>query len=195
MVVKIMIGTKCPGQDMRYWTAEDAHEQECPLCGTMIEFFKTDIRLRCPNCKSRVANTRFDMGCAQWCAYTEQCLGPAAKGLKGKSLRAFMEDELARLTKNEPATKEKVQDLIGRAEKTSLQQQLDLLPIVSALVIIVLQKRNLISDYKLYLEELKREHNLPQQALNDTEAIITNVLEGRKGNPQSELVTALTAVL
>ncbi len=190
-----MIGTKCPGQDMRYWTAEDAHEQECPQCGTMIEFFKTDIRLRCPNCKSRVANTRFDMGCAQWCAYAEQCLGPAAKGLKGKSLRAFMEDELARLTKNEPATKEKVQDLIGRAEKTSLQQQLDLLPIVSALVIIVLQKRNLINDYKLYLEELKREHNLPQQALNDAEAIIINVLEGRNDNPQSEFVTALTAGL
>ena len=35
-----MIGTKCPGQDMRYWTADDACEIACPECGEMIEFLK-----------------------------------------------------------------------------------------------------------------------------------------------------------
>jgi hypothetical protein len=31
---------KCPGQDMRYWTADDVYEEKCPQCGEMIEFLK-----------------------------------------------------------------------------------------------------------------------------------------------------------
>ena len=71
---------KCPGQDRRYWKPEDIFEDECPNCGNILEFWKTDIRVRCEKCRRLVSNPRFDMGCAEWCVYAEDCLGDIAKG-------------------------------------------------------------------------------------------------------------------
>ncbi len=174
-----MIGTKCPGQDMRYWTADDVYEEECPQCGELIEFFKTDIRLRCRNCKTRVANPRFNMGCAQWCAYAEQCLGPGAKGLKSKSLRLVLEDELDKLGKGMPDQVRKVKALIDEAEEKCQKEQIDMLPVIASVVIIFLKKSDLIPEINGFLENLNNEHTLPQKAVSDTRAIIEKVLENK----------------
>ncbi len=171
-----MIGTKCPGQDMRYWTADDVHEDKCPQCGEVIEFFKTDIRLRCPNCKTKVANPKFDMGCAQWCAYAEQCLGPGARGLKTKSLRAILEDELDKLAKVIPAKADQVKEGIARAEEKCRQDQIDMLPVIASIIIIFLKQENLITDPDTFLNDLGREHTLPQKAVKETKKIVSEIL-------------------
>lgn len=186
-----MLATKCPGQDMRYWTAEDVHEEECPQCGALIEFFKTDIRLRCPSCRTRVANPRFDMGCAQWCAYAEQCLGPGARGLQGKSLRAILESELDRLGKAVPDKVEKVKALINEAEATCEKERLDLFPVIAALVLNFLHAEGLIEDRGAFLDKLKSDHTLPQQALKDTANLLETLGTGNKESRMEVVVADL----
>ncbi len=171
-----MIGTKCPGQDMRYWTAEDACEIACPECGEMIEFFKTDIRLRCRNCKTRVANPKFNMGCAQWCAYAEQCLGPAARGLKTKSLKVIMEDELKRLAGDMPDELAEIEAKIRAAEEKCRKEKLDMLPVIAAITIVSLNRLGLVKDIDAYLEQLSSDHSLPAQAISDTKDKISEML-------------------
>jgi len=186
-----MIGTKCPGQDMRYWTAEDVHEEKCPQCGEMIEFFKTDIRLRCPNCKTRVANPSFNMGCAQWCAYAEQCLGPAARGLKTKSMRIVIEEELVRLARDLPEEKDRIKQIIARAEILCNERQVDMLSVITAIVLISLKKLNLINDPDSYLESLQTEHQLPQQALINAKAVIDEVNNNDLNSDMAKLIYEL----
>jgi len=189
-----MIGTKCPGQDMRYWTAEDVHEEKCPQCGDMIEFFKTDIRLRCRNCKTRVANPRFNMGCAQWCAYAEQCLGPGARGLKSKSLRIVLEDELDKLGKGLPGKVQKVKEVIEKAEEKCQRKQVDMLPVIASVVTIFLKDNKLISEIDAFLDSLNREHMLPQKAVNEIREITENIL-GNKVLEQENVMTKMVEEL
>lgn len=190
-----MIGTKCPGQDMRYWTAEDAHEEKCPQCGEMIEFFKTDIRLRCRNCKTRVANSRFNMGCAEWCAYAEQCLGPAARGLKTKSLKDVMGDELVRLAGSSSETTIRIKEAVIRAEDAAKEKKLNMLPLIAAIVIRALTKLDLISEPSHYLKELSNEHSLPQQAVKEIRAMLDEATQETRESPEAELVFSLTETL
>lgn len=70
-----MLAAKCPGQDRRNWKPEDIFEHECPHCGTFIEFWKTDAKRTCPDCNEHVINPRFNLGCALWCSYADQCVG------------------------------------------------------------------------------------------------------------------------
>jgi len=65
---------RCPGQDQRFWKPDDIFEIECPGCGTALEFWKDEPRLKCPRCKCLVANPRLDMGCAKWCKHAAECL-------------------------------------------------------------------------------------------------------------------------
>jgi len=74
-----MTGARCPGQDRRYWKPEDIFEEPCPHCGTLIEFWKDDVTVRCPHCRQQVKNPRFDPGCAAWCSYASKCLGSLAQ--------------------------------------------------------------------------------------------------------------------
>jgi len=66
---------KCPGQDIRYWKPDDIFDLPCPVCDTAVEFLKTDRRRKCQNCGYTFRNPRLELGCAQWCAYAEECLG------------------------------------------------------------------------------------------------------------------------
>ena len=66
---------RCPGQDKRFWKPEDISETNCPHCQAMIEFWKDEPKVKCPNCKQVVANPKLDLGCAEWCQYAEECLG------------------------------------------------------------------------------------------------------------------------
>lgn len=83
---------KCPGQDTRYWTHDDIFEDYCPYCGEEMEFWKTDLRVKCRNCGKKVVNQRFNLSCAAWCSFAEECLGSAADNIKPESIRKKIED-------------------------------------------------------------------------------------------------------
>ncbi len=170
-----MIGTKCPGQDMRYWTADDVHEEKCPECGSEVEFFKTDIRLRCPNCKTRVVNPKFNMGCAEWCAYAEQCLGPGAKGLKAGSLKNIFLGELEKHGAHVNGEIEYIKKVIEAAEKSLEENRKDILPTLASLVILFLKKNDLITDPNTYLNDIENENSLPQKATKDIREILDRI--------------------
>jgi len=66
---------RCPGQDMRYWKAEDIFDVRCPYCERELEFWKDEPVRICPSCDHEVRNPRIDLGCAKWCKFAEECLG------------------------------------------------------------------------------------------------------------------------
>lgn len=171
-----MFATKCPGQDMRYWTAEDVHEEKCPHCGEIVEFFKTDIRLRCRNCKTRVANPRFNMGCAEWCAHAEMCLGSAAKGINKKSFRTILEEEFARFEIIKPGHKKTLQEMNSKAEDKCRRERIDMLPVIASLSILTLIKLNQLKNPDAYLKQLADEHSLPAEVVEETAAVISSLL-------------------
>lgn len=69
---------RCPGQDMRYWTAKDIFDVSCPYCDNSIEFWKDEPFRLCRVCQKEVRNPRIDLGCAKWCKFGSQCLGHSA---------------------------------------------------------------------------------------------------------------------
>ncbi len=174
-----MFTQKCPGQDMRYWTADDVHEERCPNCGEIVEFFKTDIRLRCRNCKTRVANPRFNMGCAEWCAHAEMCLGAGARGIKKKTFRAILEEEFERLSGKVPENSKIIKEMISSAENKCRHENADMLSVVAAAVILALVKPGLINDADQYLDRLAEEHDLPGEVIKQTKTLVEGVQAGR----------------
>jgi hypothetical protein len=66
---------KCPGQNTRNWNFNSIFEVSCPKCNYSVEFFKDDIKRRCPKCCFLVLNPKIDFGCASCCEFAEQCLG------------------------------------------------------------------------------------------------------------------------
>ncbi len=160
-----MISSKCPGQDTRYWTAEDIHEEPCPHCGALIEFWKTDIRVRCPQCKQKVANPRFNLGCAEWCAYAEQCLGVAARGTAPLPLRQVLEQELSRLLPGLPLQQKKLKEKLSAAEEKCREEKADPLPVLIALVVLGVGELGRLNDSELFLNKLIEEHHFPVEAV------------------------------
>ncbi len=73
---------KCPGQDTRFWKADDIFVAECPKCGAEIEFFKDDARRRCAWCGHMFYNPKIELGCAEWCQYAEKCVPDLVKAKK-----------------------------------------------------------------------------------------------------------------
>lgn len=69
----------CPGQDMRFWKPDDIYRVPCAHCGEEIEFFKDDLRRKCPHCGGFTVNPRNDLGCAKWCRYGAECLAQAGR--------------------------------------------------------------------------------------------------------------------
>jgi len=188
-----MFTAKCPGQDMRYWTAEDIHEEKCPNCSELIEFWKTDIRVRCRKCKTRVVNPRFNLGCAQWCSYAEQCLGSGVKGLSSISLRSALEQKLVQQAGISGDAIKDINELLNKAEKTCLENKIELLPVITALVISILKyyKHLASGNEKNYLEDLSREHALPPDSLHETLKIIDNLSKGIVAEKAENIVSEL----
>lgn len=91
----------CPGQDTRYWTPEDVFDVPCPVCDTVVEFFKTDRRRTCTNCGYRFNNPHLEAGCAQWCAYAEECLGYKPEEQPQDIVKGPMVEELTEAMKDE----------------------------------------------------------------------------------------------
>jgi len=71
--------TKCPGQDTQFWGPDAIYSVECPKCGNQVEFFKDDIRRRCPECGHMFLNPKLNLGCARWCQFADQCVGAMDK--------------------------------------------------------------------------------------------------------------------
>ena len=65
---------QCPGQDPRFWKADDIKQAPCPRCGNAVEFFKDDLSRKCPRCGARFKNPHLDLGCAEWCTHAKECL-------------------------------------------------------------------------------------------------------------------------
>ncbi len=85
---------KCPGQDTQYWQPDDIFETSCLKCGRSIEFFKDDVSRRCKGCGARVPNPKLDFGCAETCAYADQCLA----GISVEELKQHKERETEKVT-------------------------------------------------------------------------------------------------
>ena len=64
----------CPGQDSSFWRPDYIYNAPCKHCGRPIEFFKDDLRRKCPHCGKFTVNPKNDLGCAAWCAHAEECL-------------------------------------------------------------------------------------------------------------------------
>ena len=94
---------RCPGQDMRYWKPQDVFDVRCPECGTELEFFKDEPFRHCSGCRTKVQNPRIDMGCAEWCSFSEACFGdtpgetdsgdPLCERLIGRMQEVFGDDQ------------------------------------------------------------------------------------------------------
>lgn len=93
---------RCPGQDQRYWTAEDIFDLRCPYCGYEIEFWKDEPFRICKQCSREIRNPRINLGCAKWCKNADACLGRST-GDDG-SIAAPVVERLA------AALEEKIQD-------------------------------------------------------------------------------------
>lgn len=65
---------RCPGQDQRLWKPEDIFDVRCPNCKHEIEFWKDEPYRECPDCKKIIRNPRLDIGCAEWCKFSKECL-------------------------------------------------------------------------------------------------------------------------
>jgi endogenous inhibitor of DNA gyrase (YacG/DUF329 family) len=80
-----MSNSNCPGQDRRYWKPEDIYEMPCAQCGKPVEFFKDDLRRKCPHCGDDMVNPNNDMACAAWCKYAPECLAQLGRPLPEKA--------------------------------------------------------------------------------------------------------------
>jgi len=54
---------------------EDIFTAACPRCGTDVEFWKDDVRLACPGCKTMLYNPRLGNTCLAWCKQAARCIG------------------------------------------------------------------------------------------------------------------------
>ena len=48
-------------------------EKICPVCGSEIEIFSTDVSATCEKCGFTIYNDV--QNCVQWCKYARQCVG------------------------------------------------------------------------------------------------------------------------
>ncbi len=72
---------KCPGQDMRNLTVTSV---KCPGCGTDVEIFSDEIKVRCRKCGTRVYREQVP-SCIDWCQRARECIGEERwKELRGE---------------------------------------------------------------------------------------------------------------
>ena len=67
---------KCPGSEIKIY------EQNCFVCGHLVEFFSGESKQRCPKCKTMIK--RQEASCADWCPHAEECFG-IKKGIRHKA--------------------------------------------------------------------------------------------------------------
>jgi hypothetical protein len=110
---------KCPGQDTQFWGPDAIYSVECPQCGNPVEFFKDDIRRRCPGCGHMFLNPKLNLGCARWCQFADQCVGAMGK-------EEFRELIVAGMKEHYGDDQEKIDqalELLGCAEEIMERQE------------------------------------------------------------------------
>jgi NADH pyrophosphatase NudC (nudix superfamily) len=61
----------CPGQDGRELKVT---VRACPSCGSEVEMFSDEIRVKCQNCGKYVCSESMPT-CIEWCAKARECVG------------------------------------------------------------------------------------------------------------------------
>jgi DNA-directed RNA polymerase subunit RPC12/RpoP len=75
-----MLGAGCPGAS-NLWGTPTLAIKKCPECGSEVEIFSSDVKVKCRKCGFVVFNDV--QSCIEWCKYAEKCLGtPLYKQLK-----------------------------------------------------------------------------------------------------------------
>lgn len=65
------IKMKCPGQDSRNLRVA---MYRCPNCGTDVEMFSDELRIRCHKCREYVYKEATP-SCIDWCPSARECVG------------------------------------------------------------------------------------------------------------------------
>jgi len=66
---------RCPGMSARFFKFDDIKTSTCICCGYELEFWKDDIKVKCPNCKHFNFNPDIGNTCLVWCKSADKCLG------------------------------------------------------------------------------------------------------------------------
>jgi len=66
---------RCPGMSPAFFKLSDIKLRRCIHCGKELEFWKDDIKLKCPKCKQVNFNPDIGKTCLVWCKKADECLG------------------------------------------------------------------------------------------------------------------------
>lgn len=58
-----------------YFKPKDIKSHKCINCGKEIEFWKDDIKRKCPSCGHSNFNPNIGTTCLVWCKKAAECLG------------------------------------------------------------------------------------------------------------------------
>lgn len=66
---------KCPGMDPANFKPADIKQNGCVSCGYVLEFWKDDVKVKCPSCKQVNFNPNLGSSCITWCKMAADCVG------------------------------------------------------------------------------------------------------------------------
>lgn len=173
-----MITPKCPGQDLRYWKPEDIFEENCPHCGNILEFWKTDIGVRCDQCRRFVANPCFDLGCANWCSYAQQCLGDVAKGF-GRPDSVMDKIKEAMIDILGDAVLQEYQEALVMAEELSTKRGAELMVIAMAFCLHVIDETFERQKSQEMAALLYQQIGPPDMAVKEADQVLKELKNGQ----------------
>jgi putative nucleotidyltransferase with HDIG domain len=125
---------KCPGQDQRFWKPQDIFEVKCQNCGTAVEFFKDEPKLKCHKCGRTVVNPKIDLGCAEWCQYADQCLGVSV-GRQISAIRDKLIDEMKKVFAGDQRRIEHTLGVLDYAERIQAEEGGDAMVVKAAAIL------------------------------------------------------------
>jgi uncharacterized protein (UPF0147 family) len=126
-----------------------------------LEFWKTDVRIKCPGCARNVANPGFNLGCAEWCAYAKECLGTDLSEIVPRKLRKIVDEQFERIFKDAPERRAEVRAEMEQGELLCREREINPLCTLVSLMLIRAEASGLVTDMKALLEEMVNEHGLP----------------------------------
>ena len=69
-----MMIRRCPGMDPANFKPEDIKLNQCVNCHKEIEFWKDDIKVKCPFCGHINFNPNLGNTCLVWCKEAARCI-------------------------------------------------------------------------------------------------------------------------
>lgn len=136
---------KCPGQDQRFWEPGDIFEAACDKCGESVEFWKDEPQVKCPKCKTLLANPRLNMGCAEWCGHAKECLGKIADQ-KSNILCGKLVEELREVANHDKEVISSCLAILSYAERIQLNEGGNPLVVKAAAIFCQIDQESLIRE-------------------------------------------------